>query len=556
MDLDPRSTQPFSIDDGNYVIVFNGEIYNYLSLKKELQDVYHVEFRTTSDTEVLIQLYKHYGKWCLEKLEWMFAFAIYDTRKNTVLFARDFIWQKPLVYISDNTGFYFASEIPGLLQLYPEFWVKLNIESLKFYMLENYSHLPHNFSIFENIQKLYPGHFLVVEDGKIIEHSAYEHLRKMDTSFADNEIGFLEKILDEMRPTEVWYASFLSGGIDSSFVCSVLKKYETSQTEAYTLKIGENDEDFKRSQFVVDTLNLKHHIIDIDWCDYLRSIDDSVMILGEPYFHITSVYADRILSEASKKHRVFFTGAWGDECYYGYDNLLFLIMDFYFSLHRYMPQKLISWIDRFTRRKYTSILNSNNLNFKEHYYKEKYTKVAPLFQDEKNIDEEIKSVTWSLSSFVDSLSYIDTSYMYGLFLENMHSLMIQSDLIGMKHSIEIRSLFLEKRVIKRSFSLPLSEKISIFHLREGKEILKKWLNKIFPRHFLYAKKIGFGVKFDFKKHIIETSGSIIENRVKKLAWINVFDMNEVGELFYDFRGNFHTIMKLYTIQVWREKFLS
>lgn len=148
-------------------------------------------------------------------------------------------------------------------------------------------------------------------------------------------------------------------------------------------------------------------------------------------------------------------------------------MDFYFSIQRYVPKKIISWLDRLTGKKYTSILHGNAYDFKDLYYKEKYKKIASLFIKKKNIDTQIQDITSSLRNYIDMSSYIDTSYMYGLFLENMHSLTIQSDLIGMKHSIEIRSLFLEKRVIKRSFSLPLSRKISVLRIHEGKEIIKK-----------------------------------------------------------------------------------
>lgn len=125
----------------------------------------------------------------------------------------------------------------------------------------------------------------------------------------------------------------------------------------------------------------------------------------------------------------------------------------------------------------------------------------------------------------------------------------------MKHSIEMRSLFLEKRVIKRSFSLPLYKKVSIFRLREGKELIRKQLLKIFPESFIYAKKIGFGVKFDFKNEIFDIMGTHVHATIQKLEGSKLFDMQEIETLFRDFRGNFHTIMKLYTFQIWREKFL-
>jgi asparagine synthetase B (glutamine-hydrolysing) len=136
--------------------------------------------------------------------------------------------------------------------------------------------------------------------------------------------------------------------------------------------------------------------------DVLSSIRESINILGEPYFHITSVYADKILSEAQKKHRVFFTGAGGDECYYGYDNLLFLAMDFYFRISPYIPSFAIRFLDKITKKKYSSVLFSTKETFKENYYKRNYSRISHLFEDDTNINSWISKTLDSFLSFVKS----------------------------------------------------------------------------------------------------------------------------------------------------------
>ena len=166
-------------------------------------------------------------------------------------------------------------------------------------------------------------------------------------------------------------------------------------------------------------------------------------------------------------------------------------MDAYFSLKKYIPSIIISLLDSVTHHKYTTILSSTSESFKENYYKENYKKISSLFLDKTVPDRLIYTTVSRLFTSISLKKYIDISYMFGLFLENLHSLTIQADLIGMKHSVEIRSLFLEKRVIERSFSLSLWQKISVTRLIEGKEILRKHLLNIFPRDFIYAKKIGF-----------------------------------------------------------------
>ncbi len=550
VDPDPRSNQPFTIDGGDYVMVFNGEIYNYRTLRKKLEEQFKVEFITTSDTEVLIHMYKHYGKDCLEQIEWMFALAIYDQKKDQVFIARDFAGQKPLIYREDATWVYFASELPGLFALTPGFKKKINKEALRFYMIGNFFHLPHHVSFFEWVEKLENAGYMIIEKWKIIEKWRFAKLQKKVIPQMSNEIDFLDEVQDEMRPSDVGYASFLSGWIDSSYICSVLKAHETKQkTDAYTLKISENDADYTRSQYVADQLDLRHHTIELKDFDLLKSVDETVQILGEPYFHITSIYADRILQEAKKNHRVFFTWAAWDECYYGYDNLLFIVMEYYFRVEQFLPKFVKNILDILTCKKYTTILLSDRKNFKKDYYLANYEKVAPLFQDSHSPRKTIEKITADMEDFIEMDDYRDTSYMYGLFLENLHSLTIQWDVIGMKNSIEIRALFLEKRVIERSYSLPFWKKVSLLRLREGKEILRKWLVKIFGYDFVYAKKIGFWVHYDFKGVFENDYQKRIHEKVTKLTERDIFVKEKIEELFTDFRKNFQVIMKLYTIEV-------
>ncbi len=550
VDPDPRSTQPFSIDNGDYTIVFNGEIYNYRTLSTMLEKDYGVIFTTTSDTEVLIHMYKHFGKECLDSIEWMFAFSLYDRVRDEVFIARDFIGQKPLVYIENEKWVSFASEIPALFALDPSFEKKIDTEALKLYMLGNFFQFPHNLSFFQWIKKLENAGYMIVKNGKIKEKWRYTKLKKSPPRTTLDEITFLDTIVDEMRPSDVGYVSFLSGWIDSSYICNALKAHETKKTETYTLKLSEHDDDHIRSKYVTEKLDLIHHAIELTWFDALDSIDTTIRILWEPYFHITSVYADKILKEAKKDHRVFFTGAGWDECYYGYDNLLFIMMEYYFRISKYLPTFLKRFANMLTKWKFETVLFSSRDSFKKNSYTSSYKKIAHLFLKNNEPTNTIEEITTDMDSFIGSHDYRDTSYMYGLFLENLHSLTIQSDVIGMKNSIEIRAPFLEKRVIERAYSLSFWKKVSPLRLREWKEILRKWLIKIFGSDFVYAKKIGFWVHYDFKEEFCKNYNThICEKIMEILPNLNIFDMNHVEMLLLDFKCNFHTIMKLYSIAI-------
>jgi len=559
VDLDPRSNQPFSIEWGNYVIVFNGEIYNYEALRNMLIKKHKVSFKTTSDTEVLLYMYKYFGKDTLHYLQWMFAFCIFDKQKDQLFIARDFVWQKPFIYIQDDSGFYFASEIPALFWLHPDFKKDIDYSVLKLYFIDNFNHIPNHFCIFKGIQKLDNASYMIVKHWKIIEKQRYASLKKIKVENTKNEVEFLYEKLELMKPRDIDYASFLSWWIDSSFVCSGLKRSEKSQTDAYTLKIWKKDEDFNRSQYVAKKLDLAHYVIELDNTDFLKSINESIQLLWEPYFHITSIFADEILKKVKEKHKVIFSWGWGDECYYWYNNLLFLIMDVYFSIKKILPSFLIRFIDRITKRKYSTILYSTKDNFKENYFKENFKNVAHIFKShevDKQVYNCISSLISDFKEFVSYTTYIDFSYMFGLFIENMHSLVIQWDLIGMKNSIEIRTLFLERDVIERSYSIPLRKKISIFKLREWKEILRKQLIKLFWKRFIYAKKIWFGVEHDFKKVFEDKYINIIDQKIKQLLQRQIFNEQEILKILGDFKNNFFLIMKLYALEIRFQSFID
>lgn len=559
VDLDSRANQPFSIEWDNYVITFNGEIYNYENLRESLTTKYNIHFKTTSDTEVLLYMYKYFWKKMLNYIQWMFAFCIFDKQKWQLFIARDFVWQKPFVYIQDNTGFYFASEIPALFSLNPNFKKEIDYSTLKLYFINNFSHIPNQFCIFKNIEKLDNASYMIVKNWKVVEKERYSSLKKEKIKNKENEVEFLYKKLELMKPKDIDYASFLSWWIDSSFVCSWLKRSENKKTDAYTLQVWKKDEDSERAKYISEKLGLNHHIIKLDSTDYLKSINDFIKILWEPYFHITSIFADEILQEVKKSHKVIFSGWWGDECYYWYNNLLFLTMDSYFIIKMILPNFLLSFIDKITKHKYSTILYSNKDNFKENYFKDNFKKINNIFKSHETdtqVYNYFSTLIENFKEFVDYKNYIDFSYMFWLFIENMHSLVIQWDLIGMKNSVEIRSLFLEEDVIKRAYSISLRKKISVFKLKEWKKILKKQLINIFWKKFINARKIWFWVESDFKTIFENKYKSTIQNTVNKLLKRKIFNENVVSWLFDNFKKNFNLIMKLYTLEIWFENFID
>lgn len=554
VDLNPRSNQPFVIDNEKYTLIFNGEIYNYKSLRVLLQKQW-VEFTTNSDTEVLIYLYKIYGETCVSLIEWMFAFAIYEAEAELLFLARDSTWQKPLLYTQNEQWFFFASEIPALQTLLPRKETAINYWAISLFLLENYSHIPHPRTIFENIRKLEPWCTMIIRNGAIHKKSRYYVLKKKSVlSDPDSLKDLLYEKLESMKPKEVSYASFLSGGLDSSFVVAGLGHNEKT-TETYTFAHTETDEDSVRASLVAEHLGCVQHIIYPSTHSYLTDITDTVSILGEPYFHVTSLFADQILRKAKNHHKVFFTGAWWDELFYGYNNVTLYWMTVRFKLFErgvgksvYTPQwkhfldPLVGWLQGFKKNLYA------------HSFQRLSTTLHSNLLDRDAFWKAADSVIQSFNEAVDYNSFIDFSYMFGFFIENQHSLTIQSDVIGMKHSIEIRSLFLEKELLDYAYSLELKEKIWSMWLG-GKQICKKNFKHILPKSILEARKIWFWSHFNFKQFFQQNYMQEITVTLYGLIERIGIEKAELDWLLFNFESNFHLIMKLFSLQKRYEEFM-
>jgi asparagine synthase (glutamine-hydrolysing) len=555
--VDPtaRSDQPMFLDGGNIVLIFNGEIYNYVELRDELKAKY--EFRTTSDTEVLGNAYREWGTGLLSRIEGMFAFAIHDKRKETLFIVRDFVGQKPLVYAAEREGFYFASEIPVLLSMKPKLKEEIDEAALRVYLTSNFSHIPQPFTAFKRIRKLRPAHYLVVKGGKVVEHRRYWRLEKRKLTPVKGEDRFVCDTIASMKPRDITYSSFLSGGNDSTMVCLGLRQENRERIDVYTMRVAEKDSDYERAMYVSGELRLRQTVVPFEPGRFLKSVEGQVAVLGEPYFHITSVYADQLLERVRERHKVIFTGAGGDESYYGYDNIQFLLLGIFLGLKRSLPGRLVEAV---VPRRYRFAAVSGLRDIKRNYYLQNYRKLDGLLVARKDETETyFATINDDMFAQADLRRYIDLSYMMGLFVENSHSLTIQSDLVGMKNSVEVRCPFLEKRVIERGFSLPLSQKISPFRLREGKEIVRKALARRFSRRFAYARKVGFGVELEGYGPILRLHQEQIREKLVRLGKRPLFKSGAVARLSGRddwLHQEFIFAMKLYALECWFERFVD
>ena len=248
LDLRQEGNQPMFSSDRQLSIVFNGEIYNYLQLKKELSAKY--SFKTTTDTEVLLYLYKEYGVNMLDKINGMFVFALFDFEKKELFIAKDRMGKKPLYYTVTDTGFIFASELKAVLE-HSSVKKELNLEAVNQYLTFDYVPTPN--SIINNVFKLEPAHYLIVKDNKIIKKTAYwKHDFTQNNSLSFPEaVQKLDLLLNDATASrlmsDVPLGVFLSGGLDSSTIAYYAQKNTTEKIN--TFSIGFENKSYDESDY-------------------------------------------------------------------------------------------------------------------------------------------------------------------------------------------------------------------------------------------------------------------------------------------------------------------
>ncbi len=312
--------QPVHNEDGSVWITFNGEIYNYVELKKELESKGH-RFYTESDTETIVHAYEEWPEGFLSRLRGMFAFAIWDGRKKLLLLARDRFGKKPLYYSLMGKRIFFGSEMKTIL-CNQEFERKINLDALDHYF--TYSYIPSPLTIFEGISKLPPAHYLTFQDGRATLR------RYWDIDFAAREAdegALIERLYSSIEEavrirlrSDVPLGAFLSGGIDSSVVVSMMARLSKQPPKTFSVGFDSINE-LPYAKEVADALGTDHHELHVEPKAF-EILPKLVWHLDEP-FSDSSIIPTYYLSEATRRHvKVALSGDGGDELFMGYPNMM------------------------------------------------------------------------------------------------------------------------------------------------------------------------------------------------------------------------------------------
>jgi asparagine synthase (glutamine-hydrolysing) len=545
LDLSTAGTQPMVSRSGRYVIAFNGEIYNYLELRQSLNAA-GFTFRTQTDTEVLLALFEHKGVSCLDELNGMFAIAIWDTEAKQLFLARDRLGKKPLYYYQENGQFAFASEIKALLPA-PFVRTELRLDAVKDFFA--YQYVPDPKTIYQNIHKLPPGHWLIT-NGDEVEQQQYWDVSFASQSTASEEelqAGLYDLIDDAVRLrmiSDVPLGAFLSGGVDSSAVVGLMAGH--SSQPVTTCSIGFDSKRFdevKWARKVADLFKTDHHEFTVRE-NVAGNIAGIARFFDEPFADPSFVPTYFVSQLARQKVTVALAGDGGDENFAGYSK--YRTDQIENRLRNLFPGplrralfpglgQLAGRINSPATRKAQSLLGTlamepdrsfftTNCFFRQSLWDELVRgdlKRETAGYDPADITRE-HYANADTDDHLGKILYTDIkTYLPG-------DILVKVDRMSMAHSLETRAPLLDYRVVEYAANLPSALKLNG---KEKKYLLKQSFETMLPEDVLYRKKMGFSVPLAhwLRHEIRDLAEGIFSDDNSGLA--ECFDMHKVRQLW-------------------------
>lgn len=560
--------QPIYSEDGMKVIVFNGEIYNYQNLKKELLQR-GVSFKTQTDTEVLLKIYENYGTPGFEKLDGMFAFSIYDQSEDQIIIGRDLFGEKPLYYYKNDSEFIWGSELKSLTTSI-DHDIEISEDGMLIYFQLNYIPAPH--TIYKGVKKLRANHLLKINcknfeisEVEIQQTSNKSEDEYKDLSFDQAKLKTKELVYNSVLSrsvSDVPIGTFLSGGVDSSIISLCLAQQKEQPINTFSIGFEKDSfDETDKARTVAQLIESDHHEFKISFGDIKNELDQVLLNYDEPFADMSAIPTFLVSKLTREYVKVALTGDGGDEIFGGYNKYYVGKINRFFTT--FVPQRLHESIRKFGNKYSTERNDERGLKFKIRkavnaisYEDDYYYKIISLGFQINELKNILKTNVSNKSVFnlLEVQTDLDGIHEYRDIDRNISlegDMLVKVDRASMLASLECRAPFLNKELWQFTKSLP--EKF-LLNGWNKKYILKEAFKDQFPKGFLEKPKTGFDIpvgdwfRGDLKSELLSYT------ETDKLKNQGIFQVSEIKEIVYNHINgkidNTFRVWNFYCFQKW------
>jgi asparagine synthase (glutamine-hydrolysing) len=579
IDLSPAGMQPMSNEDGTVWITFNGEMYNFMGIRRELEALGH-QFRSNSDTETIVHAYEEWGTDCLHRFNGMFAFALWDARRQRLWLVRDRLGVKPMFYAHLPNRLLFGSEIKAIL-CDPGVDRNLDYEALSYYLALNYTPAP--YTLFASVRQLLPGHYLTVDADGGVEDVEYWDLHYREDPYPDRAeqdyveefLGLLEDSVRLRLISDVPLGSFLSGGVDSSAVSYCMSRLMNSPVKTFSIGFQErtfNELDYARQ--VAQLIEADHHewVVKADAAEVLPKI---VWHSEEPTADSSMVAVYYLAQMARENVTVALSADGADECIAGYETYQAYYLH---NLYRRVPAWLrngvvmplinalplsdakVSWDFKLRRFAHSADLSAEDAHatWRMIFNGDLRRQLLDPVSDQPGVRADafdLYRATFARTNArhpLNRMLYVDTRF----YLPN--DMLVKVDRMSMAHGLEAREPFLDYRLVEFLASVPPNLKLKNF--RHKKYLLKASMKGKLPDSAIWRKKAGFNLpnarwmKEDLKPFVTD---HLSPRRIRDIGLFNPQVVDTLlSDHFQEKADNSHQIWCLLTLSLWWGQFVE
>ena len=551
IDLSDKASQPIHNEDQTIWVVLNGEIYNFRDLRESLEKKH--DFYTNTDTEVIVHAYEEFGENCLQKLDGMFAFALWDMEKKKLFIARDRLGVKPLYYCIKSDKLLFASEIKSILQDL-DIQRKLNYDALCQFV--TYAYTIDGQTMFNGINELLPGHKLTFTfRDKKVKIEKYWDLQLTKNLQPDEENLntlrlLLESAINKRRVSDAPLGALLSGGLDSSVMVALLAKLSDKPVRTFTTGFGNELDEFDEARIVAEHCGTDHKEIMIDYSELINNLPSILWHMEFPYGR-PSILSNFMVSNAIKKYvTVAYTGEGSDELFGGYNR-------YFIFTKNYSKQSLEQKIESISSGFF------NNKKTREETFSDKVL---------KNYEGKTHPSKSFGKFIVENKKYglFNTALLFELKTEIPGAQTWRIDRAGSAHAVELREPFLDHNLVEFCASLPEKLKINFDNHVSKKHILQKLAKEVLPEKVARREKFPWGIPFYdfFNSEFMPVAKSFIEKSIKnRRPYLNVnkIDLEKISNKIIQYTVNrnkeiddniLRQTLFLFNLELWHQIFID